>query len=185
MPLTLSTGHAVHLKPGYTHRMEVAFKEAVGQSLVLRQEGDTVVADKIQADVLDRVAEAVLPLLVERITKDGQDVLFSRDWLLDLPEEDFALLRERVLALRAESEARQGEGKKTAERVGRLLLAGAREFPPEYALFRLCRALCCLPEDVLRMEEHHYRLFLDLLNAEGEAAIMEAKRSSQPPRGRH
>lgn len=111
-PAVLSSGHTVTFKPHYTHRMECAYKETLMKGMSLKQQGEEVVVESIQPDAIDRASEAVLELLIERISKDGQDVAFSRDWLLDLQEKDFLALRDVVTDLRDENDDKKAAGKK-------------------------------------------------------------------------
>ena len=112
MTFTLSTGHTVHLRDQYTHRMECAFKEALTKGMQLRESGGEVIVNDIKADALDRAVEAVFALLVDKIEKNGEPVPYSTDWLMDLPEKDFLHIKRKVDDIRSENEDKKALGKK-------------------------------------------------------------------------
>lgn len=112
--LTLSNGDVLTFRPDYTHRMERAFKEALTKGMQLKQKGQEVIVESIQADALDRATEAVLQLLIEKISRNGTDTPYSTEWMLDLKEGDFERLRETVASLRGANEAEKARGKKNS-----------------------------------------------------------------------
>ena len=108
------SGQIVTLKEWFTHGMEIAFKDALTKGVGLDVKGGETVVNSIPGGALDRAAEAVLMKMIEKVTKDNQDIGFGTTWLEDLPESDFLILREHVEKARNMNEEKKQAGKKNS-----------------------------------------------------------------------
>ncbi len=109
-----TTGCEVTLKEWFTHGMECAYKDALTGGVGFVVQGGSHVVKTIPGGALDRAAEAALSLMIQSVKKDGQDLPFSSDWFRDLPEKDFAILRDHIEKKRAENEEEKTVGKKNS-----------------------------------------------------------------------
>lgn len=109
----LGSGEHVTFSPYFHHQADYEFYR------VIREEKAKAVASGVVKDE-DRVpvfiylaaVEATLPLVIERIVKDGAEVAFSRAWLGKLHPADYQVLSDALVALRDELAARDEAGKK-------------------------------------------------------------------------
>lgn len=90
MKITLSDGTTVTLSERFTHKINRAFLTSLNPDL----QGKVDVRGVIEA------TEAALPLLIERIERDGAEIPFSREWLDDLLAEDYDALQAAVIEIK-------------------------------------------------------------------------------------
>jgi hypothetical protein len=99
MPIvSLSNGQTVTIKDAWTHKCEKAF------NMKLYPDEQPLTVERIYQSF-----EAVFPLLIEKIEKDGGSLPYSLEWLEGLNEMDYRMVRDAVDAL---SKDGQGAGKK-------------------------------------------------------------------------
>jgi hypothetical protein len=99
--ITLSTGDIVHFKDRYTHAMHKAVFAAVNEGVIWQQDA---VSGEYKKDIppgnIEFQYDAVYPLAILKIVKDGKELVYSEEWLNDLPQEDVGKLETAMTALR-------------------------------------------------------------------------------------
>jgi hypothetical protein len=103
----LSTGETVTFKAHFSHRADMAFWEEA-----LRR------VDPSTKDLTNWVywkcCEAILPLVIQDVSKGAQAIACTPEWLAELPVEDYEPLRREAAALREEMLAKVADGEKKA-----------------------------------------------------------------------
>lgn len=113
MTVTLSTGEVVTFRIRFTHGMQKALFRAVNKDVAWKMNAETGEYEKeVPAENIELQYEAVLPLVIEKIEKDGKAVLFSAEWMDDLLQEDYRRLEEAVASIRIGKLVEDESGKK-------------------------------------------------------------------------
>jgi hypothetical protein len=113
--VTLSSGEIVTFKPYFNHGADFEFYRFIREEMKKAEEAGMVKEGKgIPTFVYLAACEGTLPLLIERIVQNGQDVPYTKSWLDGLHPKDYDLLSEAFVALRDELTARDEAGKKNA-----------------------------------------------------------------------
>src|SRR4051812_7956799 len=99
--VTLSTGAVVTFKPSYTHGADLAYSE-------VRYAEDY--GDRVPVAVAMKACDAVLPVVIDTVAKDGQSVPATLEWLKDLPLPDYEVLYKLLLELREETQTQVEAG---------------------------------------------------------------------------
>ena len=114
--VTLSTGEKITFKERFTHKMQKAIFRAVNNGVSWKQNVETGEYEKdVPAENIEFQYEAVFPLIVERIEKDGKDALYSAEWLDEVLQTDYRALEDAVARIRNGDTTTDEEGKKNTK----------------------------------------------------------------------
>jgi hypothetical protein len=100
--VTLSTKEVVTLGP-WKRKAAKVFHQTINKNVFYMQNIESGKIDqvkKIPVENYDAAYEAVMPILVDRIEKDGGTLPFSQGWLDDLEERDYDALEAAVSELK-------------------------------------------------------------------------------------
>lgn len=106
-PVKLTSGETVHFKP-WKRKAQRLFKATLKEGVFLRRDLDTgklSPVEEIPAGNFDRAYEAVLPIVIEKVERDGGEVPFSEAWLNELEGTDYDLLERAVYELKEAAKA--------------------------------------------------------------------------------
>ena len=107
MQVTLSSGEVVTLR-AWKRKADKAYTRALKQGVFYRRDaetGDLNVFEEVPANNFDTAWEAVLPLMIERIERDGSEIPFSQSWLDGLDPGDGEKLEAALLEIKVAAKA--------------------------------------------------------------------------------
>jgi hypothetical protein len=114
MQLTLSTGEQVTLRDRFTHGMHKELFRAINKGVSWKMNTETGEYEKeVPAENIEFQYEAVLPLMIEKIEKEGKQVPLSPEWVQELLEADYMLLEAAAAQIKI-GKVVEEDGKKKA-----------------------------------------------------------------------